>query len=146
LPELDLKRPDLKGLDLKHEAGLLARFGGAGVLTTAVGGAVIMALDLGLGLDRRLANAAGYLAGALVGLGLQRSFVFRAPAHAPGVNRRYVAVMLLAFALNQAVLGLAGRALPQTPAGHTAAQLLAMATYTATQFALFRLWVFRPAR
>jgi hypothetical protein len=53
--------------------------------------------------------------------------------------------MLFAFALNQAMLMLAGAALPQDRLGHAAAQLAAMATYTATQFFLFRLWVFRPA-
>jgi putative flippase GtrA len=140
LPRLDLKR-----LDLRREAGLLARFGGAGLLTTALGLAVILSLDVGLGLDRRLANAAGYLAGAGLGLFLQKRFVFRQPASARGAGGRYVAVMVLAFALNQAVLSLAGLALPQDRLGHTVAQLLAMASYTATQFALFRLWVFRPA-
>jgi len=133
-------------LDLKREAGLLARFGGAGVLTTALGLAVIMSLDVGLGLDRRLANAAGYLAGAALGLVLQKTFVFRQPAHAKGAAARYVAVMLFAFALNQAVLTAAGLALPQDRLGHALAQLTAMGTYTATQFALFRLWVFRPAK
>lgn len=136
---------DLKGLDLKREAGLLARFGGAGVLTTALGLAVILSLDVGLGVDRRLANAAGYLVGAGLGLVLQKTFVFRQASPAPGSAARYVAVMLLAFALNQAVLTLAGLALPQDRLGHTLAQLVAMGTYTATQFALFRLWVFRPA-
>ena len=48
-------------LDLKREAGLLARFGGAGLVTTAAGGAVILLLDLGWGLDRQLANAAGHV-------------------------------------------------------------------------------------
>lgn len=135
----------MKPLDLKREAGLLARFGGAGLITTAVGLAVILALDVGLGLDRRLANAAGYLVGASLGLLLQKSFVFRQATPLRGATARYVTVMVFAFALNQAVLTLAGLALPQDRLGHTAAQLLAMATYTATQFALFRLWVFRPA-
>ncbi|CAN7296477.1 GtrA family protein [Phenylobacterium sp. LjRoot225] len=135
----------MTSLDLKREAGLLARFGGAGLITTAVGLAVILALDVGLGVDRRLANAAGYLVGAGLGLGLQKAFVFRQATPARGAAGRYAAVMIFAFALNQAVLTLAGLALPQTALGHAAAQLLAMATYTATQFALFRLWVFRPA-
>jgi putative flippase GtrA len=132
-------------LDLKREAGLLARFGGAGLITTAVGLAVILALDVGLGVDRRLANAAGYLVGASLGLVLQKAFVFRQMTPARGATGRYIAVMVFAFGLNQVVLTLAGIALPQDRLGHTAAQLLAMATYTATQFALFRLWVFRPA-
>ena len=140
-----MPKPDRKRLDLKREAGLIARFGGAGVLTTALGLSVIMALDVGLGLDRRLANAIGYLVGASLGLVLQKTFVFRQAAPARGSTARYVAVMVFAFALNQAVLTLAGLALPQDRLGHAAAQLIAMATYTATQFALFRLWVFRAA-
>jgi putative flippase GtrA len=135
----------LPRLDLKREAGLLARFGGAGVLTTALGLAIILALDVGLGVDRRLANACGYLAGAALGLVLQKRFVFRQPAHARGATLRYVAVMAFAFALNQVVLTAAGVALPDDRLGRAAAQLVAMATYTTTQFALFRLWVFRPA-
>ena len=135
----------MPGLDLKREAALVARFGGAGMLTTALGFAVIMALDVGLGLDRRLANACGYLAGALLGLVLQKRFVFRQPAHARGATGRFAAVMLFAFALNQAVLTLAGLVLPPDRLGHAAAQLVAMGTYTAAQFALFRFWVFRPA-
>jgi putative flippase GtrA len=134
----------LPALDLKREAGLLARFGGAGVVTTLVGLAVILALDLGLGIDRRLANAAGYLVGAALSFFLQGRFVFRGGARR-GVAGRYLAAMLLAFAVNQAVLTVAGMALPQSPFGHAAAQLLAMGTYTATQFLLFRLWVFRAA-
>jgi putative flippase GtrA len=129
---------------LKREAGLVARFGGAGLLTTALGLTVILALDVGLGVDRRLANAAGYLAGAALGLLLQKIFVFRqSSAHAPGSTLRYVAVMLFAFAVNQAVLTVSGVALPDDRLGRTAAQLLAMASYTSIQFALFRLWVFR---
>lgn len=135
----------MRGLDLKREAGLLARFGGAGVLTTALGLAVIMSLDVGLGVDRRLANAAGYMAGAMLSLVLQKKFVFRQAAHAPGATARFLAVMLFAFSLNQMVLMVAGAVLPPDRLGHAAAQLVAMATYTATQFLLFRLWVFRPA-
>lgn len=135
----------MPALDLKREAGLLARFGGAGVLTTALGLAVIMTLDVGLGFDRRLANACGYLAGAALGLVLQKRFVFRQQQPARGATLRYVAVMAFAFALNQVVLTVAGVALPDDRLGRAAAQLVAMATYTATQFALFRLWVFRPA-
>jgi putative flippase GtrA len=136
----------LRTLDLRRELGLLSRFGGAGVLTTALGLAVILALDVGLGVDRRAANAAGYLAGAALGLALQRRFVFRHDRNDAALKLRYVAVMALAFALNQTVLQLAGHALPGTRLGHTIAQLAAMASYTTTQFALFRLWVFRPAR
>lgn len=133
-------------LDLRRELALLSRFGGAGVLTTALGLAVIMSLDVGLGMDRRVANAAGYLVGAGLGLFLQQRFVFRHEGSAGAAGVRYVVVMVIAFAVNQAVLNIAGAAIPATRLGRAAAQLLAMGSYTATQFALFRLWVFRPAR
>jgi putative flippase GtrA len=132
-------------LDLKREAGLVARFGGAGAVTTAVGLAVILALDVGLHVDRRLANAAGYLVGAGLSFFLQGRFVFRTDSGGPGRMGRYLTAMLAAFAVNQAVLMLAGREFPATGVGHTLAQLVAMGSYTAVQFVLFRLWVFRPA-
>lgn len=132
--------------DLRRELALVTRFGGAGVLTTALGLAIILSLDVGLGVDRRLANAAGYLAGALLGLFLQSRFVFRHQGPARAAGLRYIVVMAIAFAVNQAVLNSAALAIPPTHLGRTAAQLLAMGSYTVTQFALFRLWVFRPAR
>ena len=53
--------------------------------------------------------------------------------------------MLLAFGLNQLALTAAGVALPDDRLGRAAAQLVGMTTYTASQFLLFRFWVFRPA-
>jgi putative flippase GtrA len=135
----------LPALDLRREAGLLARFGTAGALTTLLGLAVIMGLDLGLHLDRRLANAVGYLAGAGLGFVLQGRFVFR-DGRREGSGWRFATTLLIAFTLNQLVLSLAGGLLPQTNAGHAAAQLAGIATYTATQFVLLRLWVFRTVR
>lgn len=130
-------------LDLRQEFGLLSRFGGAGLVTTAVGLAVILALDVGLSVDRRLANAAGYAVGMALGLFLQKHFVFRRTGRERGLALRYGAAMAIAFGLNQVALNLAALAIPPTPLGRTAAQLLAMGTYTTAQFALFRLWVFR---
>lgn len=136
----------MAGFDLRRELGTLARFGGAGVINTAVGLTIIMALDLGFGVDRHLANTIGYVVGAGLSLILQKAFVFRQPAHARGANLRYVLAMLLAFGCNQAVLTIAGGVLPHDKLGRFAAQLAAITTYTATQFLLFRLWVFRPAK
>jgi putative flippase GtrA len=128
---------------IRREAGILARFGLAGLANTAFGLAVILGLELGAGLERHLANAAGYVAGALLGFLLNRRFVFQGPVAEPGLKVRYLAALILAFALNQGVLTLGASALPTSDLGRTAAQLAALCSYTAAQFLLMRLWVFR---
>lgn len=124
---------------------LLARFGLAGLVNTAVGFAVIAGLDVGLGVEPHLANAAGYAVGIAIGFVLNRGFVFRSGAGWRTTGPKYLAAILIAFALNQAVLFAAGSVLGVEPAMRLAAQLLAMASYTAAQFILFKLWVFRSA-
>lgn len=132
--------------DLRRELALVTRFAGAGVITTAVGLGVILALDVGLGVDPHVANACGYLVGVLLSLVLQKRFVFRHEGSMGAVGLRFLLVIGIAFAVNQAVLYAAGLIMPPGKLGHTAAQVLAMGSYTATQFVLFRLWVFGPAR
>jgi putative flippase GtrA len=130
--------------DLKAAAGQAARFGLAGLASTAVGFAVIAVLDAGLHVAPPLANAAGYLVGVPVGFALNRGYVFR-HGGAPGAAAlKYLAAVAVAFALNQLVLRLAGQALGPTAPAHLAAQLAGMATYTLTTFLLARYWVFRP--
>ncbi|HEX2801065.1 MAG TPA: GtrA family protein, partial [Phenylobacterium sp.] len=110
---------------------------------TAVGFAVIAALDIGLHMTPALANAAGYAVGIPLGFALNRGFVFR---HGGGITRaglRYAAATALALALNQLVLRLAGVVLGAGAGPHLAAQLAAMATYTGVGFLTFRFWVFR---
>jgi putative flippase GtrA len=128
---------------LRREAGVAARFGLAGIANTAFGLAVILGLELGLGLERHLANAAGYAAGALLGMLLHRRFVFVGAVDEKGLRLRYFTALLAAFAVNQAVLTAGAALLPASGLGRTAAQLFALASYTATQFLLMRLWVFR---
>ncbi len=123
--------------------GLLARFGLAGLANTVVGFAVIAALDAGLGVEKHLANAAGYAVGIGLGFVLNRGFVFRSEAGARATAPKYLAAIAIAFCLNQLVLTGAGAVLGPERAMRLAAQLLAMASYTALQFVLFRAWVFR---
>lgn len=129
--------------DLKREAGTVARFGLAGLANTGFGLAVILGLELGLGVERHLANAAGYAAGALLGFVLNRRFVFAGAGAEQGLKTRYVLALALAFAVNQGVLTAGAAVLPPSDLGRTAAQLGALASYTAAQFLLMRLWVFR---
>jgi putative flippase GtrA len=124
-------------------AGLLARFGIAGAITTAVGFAFIALLDVGFRVDPHIANAAGYALGIVVRFFLNRGYVFR--SQAPGSALRFLVTMGVAFAANQLVLTLAGHILGPEPLARTAAQLAGMVTFTGTQFVLSYLWVFRRA-
>ncbi len=131
--------------DLKTAAGQAARFGLAGVVSTAVGFAVIAFLDTGLHVTPALANAAGYLVGVPVGFALNRGYVFRHGGALGAAGLKYLAAVAIAFGLNQLVLRGAGQLLGPGAAPHLAAQLAGMATYTLTTFLLARYWVFRAA-
>src|SRR6185437_5500141 len=129
---------------MREHVGLIARFGVAGLINTAVGFAVVVALDPGLGVAPPIANAIGYLVGMGVGFVLNRGFVFRSRDGLPASGLRYASAALGAFVLNQAVLRLAGAMLGAGAAQHIAAQLCGMATYSIALFLACRFWVFRP--
>jgi len=129
---------------MRDAALLVGRFGLAGAVNTAIGFAVIVILDVGLHAPPALANVAGYAAGVGVGFLLNRGFVFRSQTGLAVSGARFAIAALGAFVLNQAVLRGAGLALGGGAPAHVAAQLMAMAAYTAALFALCRLWVFRP--
>jgi putative flippase GtrA len=128
---------------LKTLAGLVVRFGLAGLVNTAVGLVIILVLDPGLGVAPALANAAGYLVGGAVGFVLNRSFVFRSERTIGASGPRYAVAAAAAFVLNQATLRLAGLALGAGSLQHIAAQLCGMAVFSITLFALCRVWVFK---
>lgn len=129
--------------DLRRELGVLSRFGLTGLVNTGFGLAVILGLELGLGLERHLANAAGYAAGAGLGFLLYRRFVFRHEVVEQRLTLRYLAALAIAFGVNQGVLTLGAALLPASDLGRSAAQLAALASYTVTQYLLLRTWVFR---
>jgi putative flippase GtrA len=130
---------------VRETVGLIARFGLVGLINTAVGFAVVVLLDAGLGLPPALANAASYACGISVGFVLSRRFVFRSRAGLSAAGLRYLIAALGAFLLNQAVLRAASLALGAGAIQHIAAQLAAMASYSVAFFLLCRLWVFRVA-
>jgi putative flippase GtrA len=130
--------------DAKALAALVVRFGLAGLASTAVGFAVIAALDAGLHVAPPLANLAGYLVGVPLGFVLNRRFVFRHQGAAGAAGAKYLAAVVAAFCLNQLVLRLAGGFAGPGAVAHLAAQLAGMATYTLTMFLAARYWVFPP--
>jgi putative flippase GtrA len=124
---------------------IAARFGLVGVANTVLGLCIIAGLDLGLHLNAQVANALGYAAGMALSYVLNRSFVFQNTATARSTLPKFIAAMAIAFAVNQAVLFLAGKLLGSAPQMRLAAQALAIGTYTVVNFGLCRFWVFRAA-
>ncbi|MDB5438220.1 MAG: hypothetical protein JWM33_647 [Caulobacteraceae bacterium] len=124
---------------------LLARFGVAGLVNTAVGFLVIEVLDVGFGVQSNLANGCGYAVGIGTGFILNHGFVFRYQGGRRVVVARYLLAVLFAFLVNQAVLAGVHHLLGSTAIMRTAAQLAGMASYTALTFVLCRQWVFKPA-
>lgn len=110
-----------------------------GALNTVLGYGVILMLQLGLGLNALLANAAGYSVGLLVSYSLNRRFAFRSVrSHRSGLPA-FVAAAAACYGLNLVVLWLGlGAGLPVA-----AAQGIAVASYTVSFYLLNRYAVFR---
>lgn len=131
---------------MKALAGAAVRYGLVGLLNTAIGYAVILALDLGLHLNPFLANAGGYAVGLMVSFALSRSFVFRSQDSVRKAGPRYLLAVGAAFALNQLVMGAARALLPDAPLGHAASQFAGMTSYTIALFLISYFWVFPRGR
>lgn len=130
----------------RHWLKLAARYGLAGLANTGLGFAVIAALDLGLGLNAQLANAAGFAVGVVLSFLLNRLFVFRSKTSVKHTGPKYLAAVAIAFAANQGVLAGLHGLLPASVLGRLAAQAAGVATYTLLLFALASFWVFsQPA-
>ena len=127
----------------KPMLGQVARFGLVGLANSVLGFGVIAGLDVGLHVQPALANAGGYGVGVLFGFLLNRSFVFRSQGGYRSTGAKYFAMVLLAFALNQAVLFVAGKVLGSGSWQHLLAQLCGMGTYTVVTFVLCKVWVFK---
>jgi putative flippase GtrA len=136
----------LRAASPAHGLGVVYRFAAAGVINTLLSAAIILGLDLGLGVLPALANTIGYGAGVAVSWSLQRRFVFRAPQSRWRDKAKFLAVIGVSFLINQLTLLAAHAVLGSSMIARGAAQLCAMATYTTVQFVLLRFWVFPAAR
>ena len=125
--------------------GRAVRYGLVGLLNSALGFAIIAALDIGLHVRPDIANAVGYAVGVLVSFALTKVFVFRSQDRVATTGPRYVVVILAAFALNQIALRLALSALGNGALQHALAQAAGMIVYTGFAFVGCQLWVF-PSR
>jgi len=119
---------------------VFARFLLAGVANSAVGLCVIVLLQAGIGVDRRLANAAGYLVGGVVAYVLNRAYTFSSTASHARTMPRFILAAVGCFALNILVLEFCVRTL-EWPV--FMAQVAALTTYTLTFYVVSRRHVFR---
>jgi putative flippase GtrA len=122
--------------------GRAVRYGLVGLLNSAVGFAVIAALDIGLGVRPEIANAGGYAVGVMVSFALTKVFVFGNRDRVATTGPRYALVILVAFVLNQIALRLALSFLGSGALQHALAQAAGMIVYTGFAFAGCQAWVF----
>lgn len=117
------------------------RFGGVGVINTAVGLAVIYAAMFFFGAGAAVANLAGYAVGLAISFGLNRSWTFRSNGRSAHQLPRFVLVTILSYAANLCAVLLATA---QAGIDPYAAQLLGAPVYTLASFFGCRWFVFGP--
>jgi putative flippase GtrA len=121
---------------------LLTRFSLVGLANSIIGLAIIAILDLGFHMRPAAANAVAFACGISVSFFLTRSLVFRVRTDVARRAWKYILAMIFAFLLNQFVLLVTGQVLGAGSVAHLAAQLMALAAYTVTNFVLCHYWVF----
>ena len=117
----------------------LLRFAAVGVVNTGLGYAVIFACMYVAGLGAVISNVIGYAVGLAVSYSLNRSFTFRSAAPARREMVRFVAIFLLAYLANLAVLVLLIRHLG---VHEGVAQVIAGGVYFGLSFVLNKYYVF----
>ena len=122
----------------RSEAKLTLRYALVGLINSAVGFSVILALTWA-GMAPVAANVLGYAAGLTVGFVLSRSYVFRSRARPRAEILRYLAAFAFSYLLNLSILVCATRYTTLPP---IAAQLAAIAGYVMAMFVCSRFYVF----
>lgn len=117
----------------------LLRFAAVGVVNTGLGYAVIFACMYVAGLSAVISNVIGYAIGLTVSYSLNRSFTFRSAAPAQREMVRFVAIFLLAYLANLAVLVILIRHLGMHEG---VAQVIAGGVYFGLSFVLNKYYVF----
>lgn len=120
--------------------GELTRYVGAGVVNSLVGYGVFLLMLHGAGLGPAGSNAVSYAVGLMVAYFMNLRFVFKTASHSGGAVARFLAGFALAYGLNLAVLHAAITFLKLAP---ELAQLLAMAAYTLSFYAINKFFVWR---
>lgn len=115
-----------------------ARYVAAGLVNTAVGYAVFLAVLHLAGAPPLVANVLCYVAGLTVAYVLNLRFVFAGARHSLATTARFLGGAALAWLVNAATLEVGVRALALRA---EYAQLAAMAAYTLSFYAINRAWV-----
>jgi putative flippase GtrA len=121
----------------------LLRFATVGVVNTGLGYAVIFACMYLVGLGAVTSNVLGYAVGLVVSYLLNRSFTFRSAAAPLREIVRFVAIFLLAYLANLAVLILLIR---HAGVHEGVAQVLAGVVYFGLSFVMNKYYVFAGPR
>ena len=116
------------------------RYIAVGIVNTALGFAVILLLDIGLGLHSMTANASGYLIGAACSYVLNKTYTFRSQRSDNQAVPEFILLMLVCWVVNASVLWVAREGLQWPP---LPAQGLAVLTYATLFFFGSRSFVFR---
>ena len=125
-----------------RDRGEVLRYCAVGAVNTLFGFGVIILCMSGLGMPPPVANAAGLIAGYFLGYALHRRFTFRSTVpHGRGLAS-FLAVTVIGYATNLAVLlGLLAVGMPPVPA-----QGIAILSYVAITFFLNASFVFARRR
>ena len=117
-----------------------ARFILVGFLNTGLGYAIIFACMYVLNFSAVVSNIAGYFFGLIISYTLNRRFTFRSTAQSRPEIVRFLAVFLVSYLANLAVLLLMIR---QFGMHEGTSQLLAGAVYVVASFVMNKYYVFR---
>jgi putative flippase GtrA len=118
------------------------RFGGVGLLNTAIGLAGIYGAMFFLGTGPALSNAIGYVLGLSVSFSLNRAWTFASSSRTSHALPRYLLVVCASYLLNLTAVVVAADRFSTSP---YLAQVLGIAIYTSCVFLGCRWFVF-PAR
>jgi putative flippase GtrA len=122
-----------------NDTPLLIRYLAAGALNTCISFAVIILGMMAFGMSPPAANATGFGVGLLTGYMIHKRYTFRSTvAHIKGMLS-FLAVALIGFGVNMAVLV----SLVQGGVGHVWAQILAVGTYVLITFFLNKTFVYK---
>lgn len=128
---------------LKPEIGRIVRFGLVGLVNTGIGLGTIYLLQIGFGVDYRLANTAGYALGIVNSFVLNRVWTFK--SRDARVARQGTLFLLVAGACWALQLGAVILLVETLTVDPDAAQPLGMVVYTGLNYLGNRFFVFKAS-
>ena len=133
---VSLSVPETPSSPLKRQLG---RFASVGVLNTLVGVSLIFLCYEVFGLGLTLSNAIGYGAGLALSFALNGTWTFGAKTFDAGALAKFLALVLVAFVVNLAVI----QTLLALGAPYPLAQITGVITYSALVFLGMKYAIFK---